>query len=131
MPLIDRLVDVLVMMQRHVSNDQESSQGIPNSTQVQLLGFDSAILIPYWNVTELSGVRVGVKPNSSGDPVARLLVRSFEKPRRTSDVFPRRDDAMPSVRQGEQKTSPTSSKSRSAARPHQTVETASTMCITS
>ena len=33
-------------------------------------------------MSQTLGVRAGVKPDSSGDPVASLLVRSFEKPRR-------------------------------------------------
>ena len=53
-PLIDRNVDVLVMMQRHVPMIRRVHR-IMSSAQKQLIGFDPAMLTPYWKVSDSPG----------------------------------------------------------------------------
>ena len=50
-PFVDRIVFVLVMMQRQVPTIKRV-QSIMSSTQVQLIGFDTAIATPYWKVKD-------------------------------------------------------------------------------
>ena len=51
MPYIDRIDDVFVVMRSQVLTIK-IVQSIMNSTQVQLIGLDTATLTPYCNVTD-------------------------------------------------------------------------------
>ena len=67
MPNIDIIDGVHVAMQSQVPTIKRV-QRIMNSTHVQLIVFDTATLIPCWNVRDFRSA--DVRPNSSGDLVA-------------------------------------------------------------